>query len=119
MPAVTLAGPDLVIDRSADELTVVTTVFEVLLAGTGSEVAEDTVAELDRLAVWDGSTVTTIEIAGAAPGARLARVQLTVVVPVQVQPVPVAETRVVPEGRVSETATLVAVEGPPLETDSV
>src|SRR5437899_3044422 len=83
-----------------------------LLPGTASAVPEDTVAVLDRLAVWAASTVTTIVIAGAVVTPSEARVQVTVVVPVQVQPVPVAEKSVVPEGSGSETETELATEGP-------
>src|SRR5438093_929049 len=61
----------------------------------GSAVAELAVAVLDRSAVWDGLTVTTSVMSGALVTPRLARVQVTVVVPVQVQPVPLADMIVV------------------------
>src|SRR5207245_1944057 len=95
------------IPRSGELLTWVASVSE-LLPGTASAVPEDTVAVLDRLAVWAASTVTTIVIAGAVVTPSEARVQVTVVVPVQVQPVPVAEKSVVPEGSGSATETELA-----------
>jgi hypothetical protein len=53
--------------------------------------------------------VTVIVIDADAPGASVARVHVTVVVPEQLQPVPVAETRLVPAGSGSETLTEFAV----------
>src|SRR5436190_830988 len=90
-----------------------------VLGVVGSAVAAEAVAVLDRLAVWDGLTVTTIVMSGAVVTARLARVQVTVVVPVQVQPVPLADTRVVFRGSGSETETELATDGPALLTDRV
>src|SRR2546427_113214 len=63
----------LLIDRSAEVSTVV--VSMAVLGVLGSAVAELAVAVLDRLAVWDGLTVTTIVMAGALVTPRLARVQ--------------------------------------------
>ena len=58
-------------------------------------------------------------ISGAAVTANDARVQVTVVVPVHDQPVPVAETKVVPAGKASETDSELAVDGPKFVTASV
>jgi altronate dehydratase len=57
-------------------------------------------------------------MAGAlAPDAiEVARVQVTVVVPEQDHPVPVAETKVALAGSGSDTLTNVAAAGPALET---
>src|SRR5712691_1548584 len=107
----------LLIDRLAEVSTVV--VSMAVLGVVGSAVAELAVAVLDRLAVWDGLTVTTIVMSGALVTPRLARVQVTVVVPVQVQPVPLADTRVDGNGSGSETETELATEGPALLTDRV
>src|SRR5256885_8709972 len=64
--------------------------------------------------------VTTIVIAGAAPTARLGRVQVTMPPPyLQVHPVPLALTKVTASGSVSLTLTEVAVLGPALLTLSV
>ena len=68
---------------------------------------EDTVAVLDR--VWAvAGAVTLIVITGALEFAAIeARVQVIVVVPEQVQPIPEAEP-VMPPGSGSETLTEVA-----------
>ena len=64
--------------------------------------------------------VTTMLMAGAAPGAKLARVQLTTPpASLQLQPLPVALTKVTPAGSVSLTLTEVAVLGPALLTLNV
>jgi hypothetical protein len=97
---------------SARPVTVVVAVA-LLSAVFGSNVAVVTVAVFDRLvplAVF-AAGVTTIVTAGAAVATAMdARVQVMVVVPVQDQPVPVAETRVVPAGIVSLTLMPVAAE---------
>src|SRR5438034_54174 len=92
---------------------------EEVLGVVGSAVAELAVAVLDRSAVWDGLTVTTIVMSGALVTPRLARVQVTVVVPVQFQPVRVDATRVVAVSRGADTETELATEGPALLTDRV
>ena len=88
--------------------------LEELLASDGSLVGEETEAVL----VCDPGVERALRITaivGAAPTARVGRVQVTVVVPVHVQPEPVAETRVAPAGIVSVTVTEAASEGPALE----
>ena len=65
----------LVIDRSAEAVTVVVS-LAVLLPLLASLVAELTVAVLVIVPPSDGA-VTTMVMAGAAPTARLARVQVT------------------------------------------
>ncbi len=64
--------------------------------------------------------VTLIVIAGAAPTARLARVQVTTPPDsLHDQPLPEALTKTTPAGRVSLTLTDVAAEGPALLTLNV
>src|SRR5882672_6914868 len=90
----------------------------VLLAWLLSLVAELTVAVFVMVPASDA--VTVMVMAGAAPGARLARVQVTTPPAwLQVQPLPVALTKVTPAGSVSLTLTEVAVLGPALLTLSV
>ena len=91
----------------------------VLLVVSGSGVAAVTVAEFDRSVVWPGSTLTTTVIAGAAATASDALVHVTVVVPPHVQPVPDAETKLVPDGNASDTDNDAAFDGPAFETASV
>lgn len=98
-------------------LTVVVAVDE-LFADEGSLTADETDAVLTAEPAADGALIVIV-IAGAAPTAREGRVQVTVVVPPQLHPVPEAETSAAPVGRTSETDTDVAVEGPALETLSV
>ncbi len=75
-PATTVAGPVLVIARSADAVTVVTATA-VLFAGFGSAVVDETDAVLLSEAAWAGA-VTVIVITGAvAPAASVARVHVT------------------------------------------
>src|SRR5439155_453008 len=110
----------LVIERSAEAMTVVDAVA-VLLDESGSEVEELTEAVLPMVPPSLGA-VTRIVMGGAAPGGRvLARVQVTpVLVPLQVQPAPLAPWKVTPGG--SESVTLIgaaAVLGPALLTVSV
>jgi hypothetical protein len=59
-------------------------------------------------------------VGAVAPAASEGRVQVTETLPelVQVQPVPVAETNVTPEGRVSVTVTFAASDGPLLAPTS-
>jgi hypothetical protein len=116
-PAITVAEPDLLIDRSAEAVTVVDAV-DVLLPGTGSVVVEETLAEFDNDPAWAGAVTTTLMVGAVAPVARPARVQDTDTLPelVQVQPVPAADTKVTPAGSVSVTVRLAASEGPALAT---
>jgi hypothetical protein len=86
-------------------LTVVVAVaelFAVLLS-----LGEVTVAVLDSDVGLPGAVTTRSKLA-EAPAARAARVQVTGDDALQVQPVPLAETNVVPAGIVSETLTVVA-----------
>src|SRR5881628_2155721 len=114
------ATPVLVLDDPAAAMTVVAAV-RLLLDELGSEVEELTEAVLVMVLPSLGA-VTRIVMGGAAPGGRvLARVQATLVlVPLQVQPAPLAPWKVTPGG--SESVTLIgaaAVLGPALLTVSV
>src|SRR5207249_281460 len=100
--------------RLAEVLTVVGAV--AVLGVLGSAVAELAVAVLDRSAVWDGRSDERSVGKGARVTPRLARVQVTGVVPVQAQPVPMADKRVVPVGSGAEAETELATEGPALLT---
>ena len=85
---------------------------ELLLLVSGSDVVLATVAVFDRGVAHPTFTtiVTVAEFPGPGDGARGGSVQLTVVVPVQVTPAePVADTRVVVPGIVSDTLTPWAV----------
>src|SRR5712692_10588546 len=120
-PAVTGSGASLlVIDRSAEAVTVVGSVAQ-LFSGLGSAVGELTQALLLMLPPSLGA-VTTMVIGGAGPGGRsVLRVQVpTPPLCAQTQVLPLALTKVTPAGSVSVTVIVAAaVEGPPLVTCSV
>src|SRR5437667_389320 len=108
------------IDRSAEAVAVVDAVA-VLLAGLGSEVAVLTAAVLVIAPPFPYATLFR-SMGGAAPGGRLlARVQVTLaLVPLHVQPAPLALWKVTPAGSVSRTVIgAAAVLGPALLTASV
>jgi hypothetical protein len=117
--AVTVAGPVLVIDRSADAVTVVVD-SEVLFAPTGSLVAADTVAEFVSVVACAGAVRTTVRGGAVAPAVKAARVHVTETLPefVHVHPVPAAETKLTPDGRVSSTERFAASDGPLFTTES-
>ena len=107
------------IARSADAVTAVVT-DEVLFAGFGSAVVDDTEAVLVSVAICGGAVTTTVIVGAVAPVASAGRVQVTETLPalVQVQPVPVADTKVTPPGRVSVTERFAASDGPLFTTTS-
>ena len=122
-PAFTGSGLSVfTIDRSAWSAAWVTVVPSVseLFAAFGSAVADETEAVLLRVVAAPGAVAVRV-MSGAAPAARLARVQL--IAPpeggLQVQPVPEAVAFVTPAGSVSVTVREVAVLGPAFETASV
>jgi hypothetical protein len=80
----------------------VSELFAVLLS-----VADETVAVLLIVPAVAGA-VTMIVIVAVVFFASVVRVQETAIVPVQVQPAPVADCRDVPVGIVSETVTFAA-----------
>src|SRR5574341_793381 len=104
----------LLMDRFAVGLTVVAA-EAVLLPGLRSIASEPTVTELASGVV--PGAVTVRMIGGAAPTARLLRVQITSPPEaLQLQPEPDAPRYVTPAGSVSVTATLFARLGPALVT---
>ena len=112
-PATTVAGPVLVMARSADAVTVVVAVA-VLFAALGSAVVAATLAVLLRLEAWFGAVTVTVISGAEAPVASAGRVQVTDTLPVfeQAQPVPAALTKVTPAGSVSVTVRPAASDGP-------
>ena len=101
--------------RSASWVTVEVSVA-VLLPAAGSGVEDVTLAvSTSEVAVVDGATAARRVTVASAPGARVPRLQLTVwPLLVQLPWLAVAETRVVPTGRVSLSVVADAVEGPRL-----
>ena len=92
----------------------------VLLAGFLSVVAELTVAVLLRLPVVDGFTRVTIVMFQSVLAARLARVQVRVLVErAQVLESGAEEMKVTPAGNISVTVNVVASDGPLLCTEIV
>ena len=88
------------------------------MPAAGSFVADETVTEFVAVPAVPGAVIEMV-IAGAAPVGSEARVHVTVDVPLQDQPEPLADTKPAPAGSESETDTDVAVEGPAFETFSV
>src|ERR687888_132839 len=116
LPASTGSGEsDLVTDRSAEVLTFVVSVAE-LLPGVGSETFEVTLTVLVMSAVREESTLTTKVTCAEPPEAIVPRDQVTV--PAVFVPPPVAETKLVPAGIGSDRLTPVASDGPALFTVS-
>ena len=117
--AATVAGPDLVIARSAEAVTVVLA-DAVLFRGFGSAVVDEMMAVLVNDAAWGGAVTTTVMVGAVAPVASVGLVQVTETLPtfVQVQPDPVAETKVTPAGSVSATDRVAPSDGPAFATTS-
>lgn len=108
-----MGATDSVKARSADAVTEVVTLAE-LLAGLGSGSVAVTEAVLVMLPAAVGLT-TIVTVAVAAFGS-VPMLQETVVVPEHVPCVEAAETNVGPAGSVSVRVTLVAGDGPLLVT---
>src|SRR4029450_13869071 len=114
-------------ERSARGSTEVLTSLRELFSGCRRGVSELTEALLESVCPPSAGPVKVIVRSGAETGAglpargaaRLAYVQATVVVPLQLQSVPLALTSVTPVGRVSLTVTLEAAFGPAFLTLSV
>src|SRR5438094_547726 len=103
--------------RSARGTTVVWTEPLVLLAVFGSEVAELTEAELEiGPAPESGARTEMTRLGAVAPIAKLARVQVPVVVPLPTRRSSDLLTSVTPGGRESLTVTAEAASGPALLT---
>jgi hypothetical protein len=114
--AVTDAGPDLVIDRSAEAVTDVLADAE-LLPGTGSVVELVTDAVLVIEPAWAGAVTTIVIVGAVAPLASEVAVHVTTPEAwLHVHPVPDADPKLTPAGNVSVTDTLAASLGPALAT---
>ena len=107
-PAVSADG--LMLPRTGTRLFTVVLAVALLLPATGSHEAEATLAVL--LTAPPGVTVTT-RVTVAVPGLlRVPRLQVTVLVPLHVPWLGVAETKLAPLGSASVTDTSVAAFGP-------
>ena len=117
-PAVTVAGPLLTTERSADPATVVLTASS-LFVGSGSAVVESMSALFVRVVGWFGAVTTMVNVV-AEPAVQSGRSHVTEMLALLVHVHPpfeaVTETKVTPAGSVSETETVVASEGPLLVT---
>src|SRR5712691_12751591 len=100
---------------STSGITVVCQVL-VLLDESRSGVAELTEAELESVVPTAGAVTEMTMVGEVAPAARLARVQVTVVVPLQAQPLAVVLTKLTVGGSESLTLTAEAAAGPALLT---
>ena len=111
LPATAVAGPVFVMATSAEEVTLVVA-EAVLSAVVGSASLPVIVAVLVMVPPVDGA-VTVIVIVALAPLTSEPTAQVTVPEAlVQVPWVELADTNVVPDGRVSTTVTPVALSGP-------
>jgi hypothetical protein len=99
----------------AEFVTVVTTGADRLLVGLGSPVGELTFATLVSVPLAGAVTVTVTLLTW--PLAKVPNVQLTT--PLVFTPPPVALTNVTPNGNVSVTTTLLALDGPKFVTEIV
>jgi len=115
LDANTLAEPVLPRPTSATAVTVVMTGVVTLFVELGSPVGELTLAVLVREPLAGAVTVTLTLLTW--PLASVPRLQLTT--PLLLAPPPLALTNVTPNGNVSVTVTLLALEGPKFVTEIV
>jgi hypothetical protein len=99
----------------AEFVTIVTTGADRLLVGLGSLVGELTPATLVNVPEAGAVTVTVTLLTW--PLAKVPNVQLTT--PLLLAPPPLALTKLTPNGNVSVTTTLLALDGPKFVTDIV
>ena len=111
----TLDGPVLPKPRSATGVTIVLTGGVTLFVEFGSLVEEATLAELFSVPPVGAVTVTVRLL--TAPLASVPNDQFTM--PLLFTPLPLADTKVTPAGKVSVTTTLLAADGPKLVTEIV
>ncbi len=111
----TLDGPVLPKPISATGVTVVLTGGVTLFVRIGSPVGEDTLAVLFSVPLAGAVTVTVTLL--TAPLASVPNDQF--IVPLLLTPLPLAETKVTPAGKVSVTTTLLADDGPKFVTEMV
>ena len=104
--------------RSADGITVVGASVKVLLLESGSGVVLETLAVLVTVAAVFAPTPTVKVIVEFVPDASPSVLVQVTVCPeaVQVQPVPVPDTKLMPVGKVSVTVMGAAAVGPALLT---
>jgi hypothetical protein len=115
LEAKTLAGPVLPIATSATRVTVVMTGAVTLFVLFGSPVGVLTLAVFVNEPLAGAVTVTVRLLTW--PLANVPRLQLTT--PLVFNPPPVALTKLTPNGNVSVTVTLLALEGPKFVTEIV
>jgi hypothetical protein len=115
LDAKTLAGPVLPIATSATGVTVVMTGAVTLLVLLGSPVGELTLAVFVNEPLAGTVTVTVTLLTW--PLANVPRLQFTT--PLVLTPPPEALTKLTPNGRVSVTTTLPALDGPKFVTEIV
>jgi hypothetical protein len=115
LDANTLAGPVLPIPTSATGVTVVMTGAVTLFVELGSPIGELTLAVLVNEPLAGAVTVTVILLTW--PLVNVPNVQLTT--PLVFTPPPEALTKLTPNGNVSVTVTLLALDGPKFVTDIV
>ncbi len=101
--------------RSATDVTVVLTGGVTLFVESGSLVGEATLAVLFSVPLVGAVTVTVTLL--TAPLASVPNDQFTT--PLLSMPLPLADTKVTPAGKVSVTTTLLAVDGPKFVTEIV
>ena len=111
----TLAGPVLPKPTSATGVTVVMTGAVTLFVEFGSTVGELALAVFVSVPLAGAVTVTVILLTW--PLANVPKLQLTT--PLVLTPPPVALTKLTPNGNVSVTVTLLALEGPKFVTEIV
>jgi hypothetical protein len=115
LDANTLAGPVLPRPTSATGVTVVMTGAVTLFVLFGSPVGELTAATLVKEPLAGAVTVTLTLLTW--PLVNVPNVQFTT--PLVFNPPPVALTKLTPNGRVSVTTTLLALDGPKFVTEIV
>jgi len=111
----TLDGPVLPKPISATDVTVVVTGGVTLFVRSGSLVGEATLAVLFSVPLAGAVTVTVRLL--TAPLASVPKDQFTT--PLLFTPLPLADTKVTPTGKVSVTTTPLAADGPKLVTEIV
>ncbi len=111
----TLDGPVLPKPISATDVTVVVTGGVTLFVMFGSLVGEDTLAVLFNVPLAGAVTVTVTLL--TAPSASVPNDQF--ITPLLFTPLPLADTKVTPAGKVSVTTTPLAEDGPKFVTEMV
>ncbi len=120
-PAAAVAGPDFVTDRSAEAFTSVVA-EALLLVGSGSDVVDAIATVFVSVVAWAGAVTMIVNVV-LDPVFQVARVQVTEMLRLLLQPQPpldgVTDTKLTPAGSVSVTLTLLAFDGPRLVATTV